>query len=217
MKKNKKKKYLIVITVALIFLIGIIAGFRIRKNVREIYREYSYNAVKSNIYERINVTTDKIVVEQSDEPLIEVKTDEKGLITHISPNVNEVNVLSNLVAVECQKDLIEEDRIVLEIPYGAFSGSPLLADKGRKIKVPLTVDYTVKSDFRPFIQSVGINVIRYALYLEVTTTAKISIPQNDEVAEFKTYVLVCENVFSTNIPDTYISSKEDLQYLDLLP
>ncbi|MBQ7652797.1 MAG: hypothetical protein IJS93_00285 [Clostridia bacterium] len=216
--KHKRKKIIILSLLILFSLFSVAAGIKIRKNVREIYREYSYAAVKSRIYRSINVTTDKIVVQNSDSaPLVKVEKDENGLVTHITPAVNEVNVLSNLVAVECQKDLLNERSVALEIPYGAFSGSPLLADKGRTVTVPIKVEYAVKSDFRPIIQSVGINVIRYALYLEVTTEAKIAIPENEEIAEFKTYVLVSENVFSTNIPDTYISSKEDLQYIDLLP
>jgi|GEM_PF-6497297 len=215
MKLKARWKAVIVITV-LIILISLIA-VRIRKNIRDIYREYSYSSVKSFIYENVNVTTDRIVLDKDRfGDLITVEKAENGKISHLSPNVNAVNVISNQVAVECQKDLLKESP-VLSIPYGAFTGSPLLSDKGRLVEVPLTVNYTVKSDFREYLQSIGINVVRYALYLEVTTTADIAIPYNQYQADFVTYVLICENVFSTDIPDTYISSKEDLQYLDLLP
>ena len=213
-----KKKLVILFVTAIILAITVLCGVKIKKNVREIYREYSYSTVKSHVYERINVTTDKIVVQNHEsEPLVAFTTDENGKVSHVRPDVNAVNILSNLIAVECQKDLETSPVKDISLRYGAFSGSPLLTNVGREIKIPLIVHYTVKSDFRDYLESIGINVVRYAMYLEITTQAKITLPQNEYEAEFVTYVLIGEHVFSTDIPNTYISSKEDLQYLDLLP
>ena len=193
-------------------------GVKIKKNIRDLYREYSYAMVKSQVYEIINVTTDRIVVDEGNfGELVEITKEDNGKVSLIKPNVNAVNVLSNLVAVECQNDLSEYTQTSITIPFGAFSGSPLLADKGRDVTIPLKVEYTVRSDFKEYLEHIGINVVRYAIYLQVTTTGIITLPQNEYEAVFDTYILVTENVFSTDIPDTYISSKDDLQYLDLLP
>ena len=212
---NGKKIKIVVIIVLLLSILAILSSCFI-KNVRQVYAEASHSQVESYIFDSINKTTDKIVVSNKNKTLVSLTKDEKGLVSSISINVEQVNILSNEVAVKCQEDL-KTSKQSLILHLGAFTGSRLFANRGRTVYVPMDVNYTVKSDFRPFAEKVGINVVRYALYLEITTIADIVLPINEENAEFVTYILVNEMVFSIEVPDTFISSEDGLDYLDLIP
>lgn len=217
MKCNRKKLKICAVVVVILLLFSLFS-FKISKNVKKIYIDSSIALCNKFVYNQINLTTDRIVIEsESLGELVKTHKDEQGKITAIFTNVNAVNILSNQVAVECQKDLQENSPYRLKLPLGSFTGSVLLSDRGRRVNVPLTVHYTVKSDFKPLAENIGINVIRYCLYLAVTTTCDIALPYNEEKAVFTTYILVNESIFTGEIPDTYIGSQDGLEYLDLLP
>lgn len=212
-----KKKWfkLIIILVVIVITVSIVWSY-FRKNIKEVYKRASLSQVESYIYDNINITTDRIVVDNQNNSLVELTKGDNGLVSSLSINTEKVNILSNEVAVKCQSDLAKND-ISLTLHWGSFTGSTLLAGKGRTVNIPMKVDFTVKSDFKTFGEKIGINVIRYALYLEVTTKAKIVVPKNIDDAEFVTYILVTETVFAAEVPDTFIASEEGLNYLDLIP
>lgn len=211
----KKWTKRVIIIVSLLTAIIFCCTFYVRK-VREVYKTASLAQVESYIYDTINITTDLIVVGNKNNTLVELTKDEKGLVRSLSIDTEQVNILSNEVAVKCQADLAKSDPSLI-LHMGAFTGATTLANRGRTINIPMKVNYTVKSDFKTFGEKLGINVVRYALYLVVTTRAKIVLPSNDEEAEFITYILVTETVFTTEIPDTFVASEEGLNYLDLIP
>ncbi len=212
--KKKYAKRIIIIAPVITAIILCCVFFSL--NVRKVYKNASLAQVESYIYDSINVTTDLIVVSNKNNALVNLTKDEKGLVSSLTVDTEKVNVLSNEVAVKCQADLSKSD-ISLIIPMGAFTGSTLLANRGRTVNIPMKVNYTVKSDFKTFGEKLGINVVRYALYLAITTKAKIVLPQNVEEAEFVTYVLVTETVFACEVPDTFIASEKGLDYIDLIP
>ncbi len=217
MRCDKKGIKFIAIIITCIILFSLLS-FRISSNVKKIYINSSIALCNSFVFNQINITTDRIVVE-SDAlgNLVDTTKDDKGKVTAIFTNVNAINILSNQVAVKCQQDLENNSPDTLTLPLGAFTGSVLLSDRGRKVKVPLTTHFTVKSDFKPLAENIGINVIRYCLYLAITTRCEITLPYNEEEAVFTTYILVNESIFAGEIPDTYIGSQDGLDYLDLLP
>lgn len=212
---RKKSLKIIVILLSITLAIVFLASFFSRK-IKETYKTASFAQVESFVYNQINITTDLIVVSNKNKAFVELTKDEKGLVSSLSIDAENVNILSNEVAVKCQADLQKsEPSLILHL--GAFTGSTLLAERGRTINIPMRVNYTVKSDFKTFGEQIGINVVRYSLYLAVTTRAKITLPSNTQEAEFITYVLVSEVVFTCEVPDTFIASEKGLDYLDLIP
>lgn len=212
---SKKWVKRVIILVSLLTAIIFCCTF-FTKRIKQVVRTASFAQVESYIYDSINITTDRIVVSNQNNALVELTKDDNGLVRSLSIDTEKVNILSNEVAVKCQADLSNSDNSLI-LHLGAFTGSTLLANRGRTVNVPMKVNYTVKSDFKTFGEKIGINVVRYALYLAVTTRAKIVLPQNTEEAEFVTYILVTETVFTCEIPDTFVASEEGLNYLDLIP
>lgn len=216
--EGKRKIYKLIAVILLCVILFSIISIRISTNVKKLYINSSISLCNEFVFNQINLTTDEIIIENEElGELVQTIEDDKGKVSAIFTNVNAVNILSNQVAVRCQKDLSENTPLSITLPLGAFTGSVLLSDRGRKVSIPLTVHYTVKSDFKPLAENIGINVIRYCLYLAVTTICNITLPYNEEEATFTTYILVNESIFAGEIPDTYIGSQDGLEYLDLLP
>lgn len=211
---KKKIKLLIYLVIVLTFTTFVFLFFV--KNIRSVFETASVSQIKSFVYEVINESTNEIVSTKVDNSLVETTKDTKGLVSTVSINTEKVNILSNEVAVKCQDDLkIANQSLVLH--YGSFTGLKTLAEKGKTVNIPMRVNYTVKSDFKPFAEQVGINVVRYALYLKITTQAEIVLPLTKEKAEFITYILVSESVFACDLPETFISGENAMEYIDLLP
>lgn len=215
MRVTKRKIKIIVYLTISIIAIAFVVSFFI-KNVRSVYETASLSQVKSYIYDSINITTDRIVIDNRNNSLVETTKDEKGLVSTVTIDTEKVNILSNEVAVKCQEDLKTVDQSLV-LHWGAFTGFKTLAEKGRTVNIPMRVNYTVKSDFKPYAEQIGINVVRYALYLKITTQAEIVLPVTKENAEFVTYILVSESVFACDLPETFISGENGMNYLDLLP
>ena len=215
MRVTKRKIKIIVYLTISIIAIAFVVSFFI-KNVRSVYETASLSQVKSYIYDSINITTDRIVIDNRNNSLVETTKDEKGLVSTVTIDTEKVNILSNEVAVKCQEDLKTVDQSLV-LHWGAFTGFKTLAEKGRTLNIPMRVNYTVKSDFKPYAEQIGINVVRYALYLKITTQAEIVLPVTKENAEFVTYILVSESVFACDLPETFISGENGMNYLDLLP
>lgn len=212
---RKKTAKIVIITLVIVITLVVCSYFFARK-VRDVYKTASLAQVEQFIYDQINITTDRIVISNKNNALVELTKDDKGLVSSLSVDSEKINILSNEVAVKCQADLENADTSLV-LHLGAFTGSTLLAERGRTINVPMRVNYTVKSDFKTFGEKLGINVVRYALYLAVTTRAKITLPTNTEEAVFVTYILISENVFTSEVPDTFIASEKGLDYIDLIP
>lgn len=212
----RKKKIKLIIFLTVLATIATLPISFFVKNVRRVFETASVSQVKAFVYESINVSTNEIVVSNVDNSLVETTKDAKGLVSTVSINTEKVNVLSNEVAVKCQDDLkVGEQSLIVH--SGAFTGFKTLAEKGKTVNIPMRVNYTVKSDFKPYAEQVGINVVRYALYLKITTQAEIVLPLTKENAEFVTYILVSESVFACDLPETFISGENAMEYIDLLP
>lgn len=185
-------------------------------NVKKVYESVSVSQIKSYIYQTVNLTAEKLIDERKGTTMLSTKQNADGEVVSILIDTDNVNDLSNDIAVKCQQDLsVIEQSLIVHI--GAFTGFRTLVDKGRSIMIPMTVNYFVKSDLKAYSEKIGINVIRYALYLRVTTDADIVLPMGGTPQQFINYILIAEIVFTSEVPDTFIASDDGLGYLDLLP
>lgn len=148
--------------------------------------------------------------------MISTKENTEGEVVKILIDNDNVNNLNQDIAVSCQERLsLIEQAMIAHI--GAFTDFKTLANKGRTVMIPMTVNYTVKSKVKAYSEKIGINVIRYALYLCVTTNTEIVLPIGSTPQEFVNYILITEIVFTSKVPETFIASEDGLNYLDLLP
>ena len=138
-------------------------------------------------------------------------------VTQIGVNAPNLATLATQCNVECANDLKAFEHLTIDIPRGSLFGSTYLADKGPRQTFNLRVSYELKCDYSTLFESVGINQIRYAVYLVVIATAQVAVPASVGDATYTYYVPVCETIYSADVPNVYVANEDGTNYLDLLP
>ncbi len=190
--------------------------YHFANNVKKVYESLSTSQIKSYVYQTVNSTAKELINQRKGISMISTKENTEGEVVKILIDNDNVNNLNQDIAVSCQERLsLIEQAMIAHI--GAFTDFKTLANKGRTVMIPMTVNYTVKSKVKAYSEKIGINVIRYALYLCVTTNTEIVLPIGSTPQEFVNYILITEIVFTSKVPETFIASEDGLNYLDLLP
>lgn len=137
------------------------------------------------------------------EDIMKVEKDSENNIKMISANMITINEIISDVAVKIQEELNKEDRTVVGIRLGTFTGSRLLSGRGPIVKILLTPVGTVETDLRSEFISQGVNQTLHRVYLQVDCKVNILTPFNAIEKEISNQVLLIENVIVGNIPDSY--------------
>jgi len=167
------------------------------------------------LHRQINGTC-RSIIEGDDADYVDIDQSD-GNVTHIGVDVQKVNALTARCNVACTQDLEGYSCLTMEIPRGSLLGSTYWADKGRPKTFNLRVSYELATDYSTVWEAVGINQIRYAVYLVVHATAHVTVPTSVGDATYTYYVPVCETVYSSSVPNVYVADENGTNYLDLLP
>ena len=157
-------------------------------------------------------------------PLVKECTQKERIVTlSTSPNTSidlDGPKLAQLVGeamLAMQNDLDRYEKLTLTLPRGALIGSTYLADKGREVDYHVTSHYTTQCRYTTSLECVGINRVRYAVYLVLIVEAKIIVPLSSDTITVSQYIPVCEHVFAGEVPNVYVNGEEGTNYLDLIP
>lgn len=211
--RNKwlKRALVACILCALITPLAVCFGRNVRKQVAE-----SGNAlVQETVQKRLNVTCREVLGANAGEPVRLTTREDKTQL--VAVNTDYMNALAARCNVACAEDLNQYERMTLYLPRGALTGSTYLADKGTVTAWQMHVSYEISTDYFSRCQSVGINQIRYAVYLQVHTTARVTIPSIIQNVQYTYAIAVCEMVYNADVPNVYVADENGMNFLDLLP
>ncbi|MBO4535491.1 MAG: hypothetical protein J5755_06090 [Clostridia bacterium] len=209
------KKGLVVVMIGV--AVGLIAMLGIK--VSRAYSTQIMASAQSLVEERVRAEINAVAL-----PMIEECTQKEGIVTISSNPSTSVNVdsyrLSQLVSktlLAMQRDLELYRSKALTLPRGALTGLTFLADKGRAVDYNVKTDYATYCTYTSSLECVGINRVRYAIYMQLTVDAKIVVPLSSESISVTQYLPICEYVFAGEVPGVYVNSAEGTNYLDLVP
>lgn len=171
--------------------------------------------VEEVLHAQINRTC-LAVIENTDASYV-AETPLSAESTQVKVNALAVNKLANQCNVQCALDLRQYERLPVSFPKGALFGGSYWADKGRSEIYTLHVSYDVATQYTAFCQSVGINQIRYAVYLVVEATAHVTVPAAIEDLRYTYYVPICEKMYAATVPNVYVAGENGTNFLDLIP
>ena len=171
--------------------------------------------VEEVLHSQINRTCRAILQGDNTDYIREKLREDK--VTEISVNAQAVSVLTAHCNVACTEDLKQYEHLTMDIPRGSLLGSTYWADKGTNVSFNLRVSYELSTDYQTTMEAVGINQVRYAVYLVVKATAHVTVPASVGDATYTYYVPVCETVYTGDVPNVYVADEDGTNYLDLLP
>lgn len=172
-------------------------------------------AAQEILHRQINLTCSNILVQNASSYIVE-KYDGHRL-THVGIDAEALGRLASDCNVQCQQDVAQYDRIAVSVPVGAMTGSAYFADKGHRTTYTMHVSYDIDTTYTTTCSAVGINQIRYAVYLVVAAVAHVTIPAEVQDYTYTYYLPVCEMMYSADVPNVYVASEDATNYLDLLP
>lgn len=149
------------------------------------------------------------------EDIMKIEKDTEGNIKMISANMIAINKIISDVAIKIQEELNREERNLVGIRLGTFTGSRLLSGRGPIVKIMITPIGVVETDLRSEFISQGVNQTLHRVYLQVDCKVNILTPFNAMEKSISNQVLLMENVIVGNIPDSYYNF-EGLQQDDAL-
>ena len=170
--------------------------------------------VQETLQKRVNQTC-AVILSAADNPVVESITE--GKVRQISVNSTYMNRLAAECNTQCEQDLSAFDKLTVSVPRGALTGSQYLADKGRQVTYTLSVSYDLATRYKTTVEAVGINQVRFAVYLVVQATAHVTVPLTIQDVQYTYYVPVCETLYAADVPNVYVADENGTNYLDLLP
>lgn len=217
MKKGKKRGRKCLIFLLLVTLLCAVAVFRMKANVKPVIFTYCDALIASLGMESVNASAADVVALYEYSDFVDITRDDSGKILFLRTNTAMANGFVRSLALRCENALNALGAQRISVPMGAFTGSPLMANSGPKVKVDVTFFSTVHCDFVTTFESVGINQTRHSIYAKIEVLFNTVLPIAEHEISLANHVLIAENVIVGEIPNVYVNSAEGTNYLDLIP
>lgn len=214
-KRKRVNKSKIIITVVIILVFLFCHYFFVASPVIKTYT----SAEVRNLTERaVNMAVSNVINHTLNyDTLIDVNYSPNGEITAFSANQYEINTITREIVKEAQEymEILGEDG--LNINIGTMTGIPFLIGRGVKINLKLTPIGAVNGSFKSEFNSVGINMTKHTLFLDVNIHVSIVLPIRTYDYYTTNQVLLAESIIVGKVPEVYLSGGSLGESLNLVP
>lgn len=212
MKLRKYKKKTIGSHIAreiIIVVIGIVISLLIIN-----YYSYKFNDVimpiaeaktRKYITETINNATDKIMF---DNDLFVIEKSNDNEIKMITYNSYEATRLINEITHNIEKnlDLLENNYVIGDIPFGVIYNNALLRNMGPRIKIGIDIVGDVLSELETEVKPYGINNALVEVRVKLYANAKVILPLVSKDISITNIIPISINIVNGSIPEAYIGT-----------
>lgn len=174
-------------------------------NAYSLAMKSTEQAIRSNLK---NITYDSIISEV---------TDENGKIVALRTNTNELNRISNNLAIDIEENIARQNESSIKIPLGLFFNTGIFGGAGVRVKIKTVPLGDTKIECISQFDSVGINQTRHRIVLNIKTYFTIIAPVYLRNECYEKEIVLAETILNGDIPDTYYNldlQKED-ELIDL--
>lgn len=203
-RTRTKRKTNIFILVFFIFLILTIYYFSV---VSPVIKTYSAQETKSITEKAINLAVSNVINRTlSYDTLIDINYSQTGEIVSFSANQYEINTITREIVKEAQYQMSNIGKHGLPIQLGTFSGIPFLIGRGPTINLNLVPIGVVSGKFDSKFSSVGINMTKHTLLLNIDVHVSIVLPIKSYDVYSTNEVLLAESIILGKVPEVYLQN-----------
>lgn len=210
-QKNEKKELSIetkekiqkIFKILVVLIIAFLVSNMIIKAIEPIIEAECVTIAKSIATKISNEQATNVMKTYEYEDLTNITKDENGNIKMINSNIITINKIISDIPILMQEELDKEEHSQFYIRLGSFTGSKILAGRGPKVAIKMSVNGNVETDLRSEFSSAGINQTLHRIYLEVRCNVIILTPFNTIEEQIVNQVLLAEGVIVGEIPNTY--------------
>lgn len=210
LRQMKKEKSFVFFLIILVFFSSITTLYKqviepvltqfTQANAYTLAMKATEQAIRSNLQ---NITYDSVISEVSDE---------NGKIVALRTNTNELNKISNDLAISIEENIANENESSIKIPIALFFNTGIFGGAGFKVKIKTVPLGDTKIECYSQFDSVGINQTRHRIVLNIKTYFTIIAPVYLRNECYEKEVVLAETILNGDIPNTYYNldlQKED--------
>ncbi len=207
-KKRKRVKLIAILLVTALALVG--AGVYVRSNVVPLVTEKAYYSIRGEAVLALNNAYQKTVEEMTSlgyTDFVTVTEDASGKVSFISVDMLKVNNVMSFLSTVVLNEMQSLAADGVDVPLGAFSGILLLGDSGKDVTVEIETVGIAECNFRSDFETIGINQVRHALYIDIVASANVVLPLYAKDVFCESSLLLCENVIVGEVPEFYLENQ----------
>ena len=174
--------------------------------------------INAKINDIINVSNDKVInLDVFYADYFTIIYDENNDISAIKANTGLINQITLIWNTEIQNGLNKLRNTKIDMPFGALTGSSLLAKYGMDISIDSQVISNCAITYASHFMQAGINqtLHRFVLYTEIV--AEIIVPSGVENVIVSQEIVLAETIINGKVPQSYLIGDGSLDFLDLIP
>ncbi len=174
-------------------IINTICTNTVNNNIKlDLLKNYNINDLIKVSYLDNKISNIDYNLESAYEVLIQIKS---NIINNIGNNMQNIYNYDYIV---------QNNNVIIEMPFYNYTNNLLLANLGPKIKVKLSMVRLVDGSIKTKVKTYGINSLLVELYINFTVTSTIVIPNEKETNNVQKYdVLISSKVIQGEIPSIY--------------
>ncbi len=198
---GRKIKLFIIVFFILIIVFGYYFGV-----VSPIIKTYSAQETKAITERAVNLAVSNVINRTlSYDTLIDINYSQTGEIVSFSANQYEINTITREIVKETQYLMKNVGQDGLSIRVGTFSGMPFLIDKGPLVRLNLVPVGVVSGKFTSEFCSVGINMTKHSLLLNIDVHVSVVLPVKAYEVHSTNQVLLAESIIVGKVPEVYLN------------
>lgn len=197
-RKNNKSMKIFIISIISISTVKIVLDA-----IFPIFDELCEEEAKSIATIVSNEEVTSIMKDYNYDELFTIEKDNEGNIVMIKTNSSIINEIISDIAINIQVSLNKRGSDNIEIALGSFSGFKLLAGKGPRIPIKISMKGNVGTHLKSEFVEEGINQTLHKIYLIIDCQVSILNPYESITKEIQNQVLLSENIILGRVPETY--------------
>lgn len=190
----------------LIWLAGITAlDFYLRPTIKAVACSKAQVVATEAIGEAVMNVIKNTNVDYSD--LVKVEKADNGLISAITTNVINTNLLKSEIDMQIQENLLRKEKRKFYIPLGTLIGMETFSGSGPDIPVHFSINGHASSEFVSNFSEAGINQTKHQINLCVHTKANAVVPGYPTCINVDTNIAIAETIIVGKVPEIFANAK----------
>ena len=163
------------------------------------------NYIRMDLFKKYNIN-DLIIINYQDQKIVNVDYNLENayeILIEIKKNIMQ-NIGKSLSDYYNYEYSINNNKVIIEMPFYNYTDNVLIANLGPKIKIGMSLVRIIDGSVKTKIKTYGINSLLVELYIIFTITNTIVVPFEKESNTSNSYdVLISSKVIQGEIPSIY--------------
>ncbi len=208
-KRRSRKRFIVIFLLCLIIILYSL--HKLLKRAEPVFIAQASNYANTAFTDLVNKSVIKAAEQNEFSDFYSIIRNESDRITALHADTAKINIIVSRLMIDIQNSLNADYPATAYIPLGSLSKYKLFSMSGPLIPIEITPISIVNSSYEEEFKSVGINQIRYKIYLKVTVDMLYTGCLLNETERIEMTVPISDTVYSGEVPEYYGNEMTNFQ------